>query len=215
MIYGDLFNKLFDAVERIEKYIGLRYYTDDVTISGRLNNLEIMPTRSPEPICEKDIIINNNNFTVEYEPELIGDAWVVNNSVIITTIDNENEGKVVHEWGDVEFNGLTGTLMGANGFYDGKLLTVTYYTKQNMLYYDIVFDGGYPETRKIGDNFFTLVIEDSALSDNQKIFIDSKGRVSSYSVTEQVSGVNIFNDLTNGMSYELYSENGNINWRTV
>ncbi len=215
MIYGDLFNKLFDAIDRIESYLGLLYYNDDYTVSGRLNNLEISAGKDNiVPVCEKDILVTGDNFTVSYEPIIIGDSWTVNNSAIITVSDTAEE-KEVDEWGDIEFQGVTGTLMGADGNYDGKLVTITYYTKQNMLYYGIIFDGGYPETRKVESEPFDLIIADSVLQENQRIFIDSKGRTSSFSVSEPLVGTNIFDDLSNGLRYELYAENGQINWRTV
>ena len=214
MIYGESFNAIFDAIERIEQHIGLRYYTDDETVNGRLNNLEVSASYDGiRPYCEVDIPIAGDNFEVTHTPILIGDAWVVNNSVVITVIDSPD--KVVHEWGDIEFNGTTGTLMGAGGIYDGKTVTLTYFFKEDMLYYDIVFENGYPETQKIGSIFFDLIIEDEVTDENQRIFIDSKGRVSSYAVQESITGVNSFADTTNGLVYELYSENGHINWRTI
>ena len=214
MIYGESFNSIFDAIERIEHHIGLRYYTDDETVNGRLNNLEIATSSNIKPICEVEIPISNDSFEVSYTPILLGDSWVVNNSAIITVEDDGGE-KVVHEWGDIEFVGKTGTLMGAGSQYDGMKVTLTYFYNETMLYYGIVFDGGYPETRKVSDTFFDLVIADSATEENQRIFIDSKGRVSSYAVNEEVSGDNVFHDRTNGLTYELYSDNGNINWRVI
>jgi len=214
MIYGEAFNGIYDAIERIEQHIGLRYFTDSETINGRLNNIETLSSNAIKPICEVELPISGDSFTTTYAPILLGDSWVVNNSVIITVEDANGE-KVVHEWGDIEFYEKTGTLMGANSQYDGMTVTVTYFYNETMLYYGIVFDGGYPETRKISDSFFDLVIEDSVTVENQRIFIDSKGRVSSYAVTEEVSGDNVFQDLTNGLTYELYSDNGNINWRVI
>lgn len=214
MIYGEAFNSIFDAIDRIEHHIGLRYYTDDETINGRLNNIEASSGSGVRPICEVDIPISGDSFEVSYTPILLGDSWVVNNSAIITVEDSGGE-KTVHEWGDIEFIGKTGTLMGAGNQYDGMVVTITYFYNETMLYYGIVFDGGYPETRKVSDTFFDLVIADSVTDENQRIFIDSKGRVSSYAVTEEVSGDNAFQDLSNGLTYELYSDNGNINWRVI
>jgi hypothetical protein len=158
--------------------------------------------------------ISGDSFEVLYDPILIGDSWVVNNSVTIT-VSSSSESKEIDEWGDIEFQGKFGTLMGADGEYHGKTLTVTYFYNQTVLYYDIVFDGGYPETKRTGEAFFDLVITDTVTGDNQRIFIDSKGRVSSYSVTDANIGDNVFVDESNGQSYELYSEDGNINWRTI
>jgi hypothetical protein len=215
MIYGESFNGLFDAVERIEQHIGLRYYTDSETINGRLNNIESLSSDGMvRPYCQIDVPISGDSFEVLYEPILIGDSWAVNNSVVITVSEDGDE-KEVDEWGDIEFQGKYGTLMGANGKYHGKLLTITYFYNQTMLYYDIVFSGGYPETKKAGTSFFDLVITDDLTGENQRIFIDSKGRVSSYLVTDTNVGDNTFADEVNGQTYELYSENGHINWRVI
>ena len=215
MIYGESFNSLFEAIERIEQHVGLRYYTDTETVNGRLNNLDVAALNSIiRPYCQVDVPISGDSFEVLYEPVLIGDSWVVNNSVVITVSSDDGE-KEVDEWGDIEFQGKHGTLMGADGAYHGKILTITYFYNQTMLYYDIVFSDGYPETRRVGDSFFELVITDDVTGENQRIFIDSKGRVSSYSVTDTNVGDNIFADEINGQSYELYSENGHINWRVI
>lgn len=216
MIYGESFNKIFSAIERIERHIGLLFYTDDETVNGRLNNIE---TSSQEinitPYCEIDVPIVGDSFETSNTPVLIGDSWIVNNSVFITVDQGNSSVKTVHEWGDVEFNGNIGTLMGANGQYDGKSLTVTYFYRDAVLYYGIVFNNGYPETRKIENDFLNLVIKDDVLQNNQKIFIDSKGRVGSYQVQEDATGNNHFVDISNGQTYEIYAENGSINWRTI
>ncbi len=215
MIYGEAFNSLFNATERIEQHIGLRYYTDNETINGRLNNLELSPNAGVSPYCEVDVLIEGNDFTVLNMPILIGDAWVVNNSVFITVEHGNSEKKVVHEWGDVEFIGNTGTLMGAEDAYDGMVLTVTYFYNQTMLYYDIIFNNGYPETSKAGISLLNLVINDISLELNQRIFIDSKGRVSSYLTSDETVGNELYEDSITGDIYELYADNGNINWRLV
>lgn len=216
MIYGNLFNKIFDTLERIEQHIGLRYFTDSETINGRLNNLEVSQgIDAPSVFCEVDVPINGDSFTTLFNPLLIGDAWVVNNSVMITVDQGDSNNKVMHEWGDIEFVDNVGTLMGANGLYDGMVLTLTYFYNQTMLYYGINFTDGYPEVTRTEADYFNLIIGDSILPDNQRIFIDSKGRVSSFSVQDDISGDNIFTDTVNGSTYELYAENGNINWRTV
>lgn len=215
VIYGESFNALFDSVERVERHIGLRYYLDYETINGRLNNLEMSPSSGIAPYCEVDVLITGDNFSVVNTPILIGDAWVVNNSVMVTVDQGNSNNKVLHEWGDVEFVGNIGTLMGANGAYDGMVLTLTYFYNQTMLYYSIVFNDGYPGTEKRGDSFFDLVLEDEVAGPNQKIFIDSKGRVSSFDTQDPISGDDTFIDETTGATYEMYAENGNINWRTI
>jgi hypothetical protein len=213
MIFGESFNAIFDAIRRIEEHVGLRYYTDDESVNGRLNNLEFRQSESYIPCCEVDVEISDNNFYVSYDPILIGDAWTVNNSVLIKTYSGTDGETVVDEWGDIEFNGNRGTLLGANGRYDGMTLTVTYFHRNVQKYYTIVFKDGYPETEKKAEEMFDLVIEDDSLDKNQRIFIDSKGRVSSYSVDDDVSGNNIFVDEINGNEYELYADGGHISWR--
>jgi hypothetical protein len=215
MIYGESFNSVFEAIEKIEQHVGLRYFTDTETVNGRLNNLETAVDYGILPYCEVDLLISGDNFETTYEPVLIGESWVVNDYVIVTISGGNAGDKEVVEWRDVEFVGKVGTLMGANDNYNGNTLTLTYFYNQSMLYYGIVFDGGYPETRRVSDSFFSLVITDEVDGSNQRIFIDSKGRVSSYSVTDMNVGDNSFVDLTNGSTYELYSENGHINWRTI
>lgn len=216
MIYGNIFNGLFSTIERIEKHIGLRNSTDDISINGRITNLELSQGQEViKPICEVDILISGDSFSVSNSPILMGDSWLVNNSAVITVFDDNSGDKVVHEWGDIEFIGTSGTLVGAGSQYDGKTITVTYFYNKIMLYYDIIFSDGYPDTLKEGTSFFELVIADSVSSLNQRIFIDSKGRISSFPVNDDIVGDNIFVDSVNNLNYEIYSENGNINWRVV
>ncbi len=216
MIYGEKFNDVFDAIERIEKHIGLLFFQDAVTVNGRLNNIENSNySQNYVPCCEVDLAITGDSFTTLYDPALIGDAWVVNNSVMITVEQGNDSSKVLHEWGDVEFVGSTGTLVGANEAYSGNMVTLTYFYDQPVLYYDITFVDGYPEVDRIGVSMLDLVIDDVSSELNQRIFIDSKGRVSSYQTTDSTIGNEIYEDLSTGDIYEMYADSGNINWRLI
>jgi len=217
MIYGDAFNEIYDVVEGIESHVGLHDATDNVTVNGRLNNLEAsyMSGLPVFPYCEIDVMISGDTFEVVNTPVLIGDAWVVNNSVVITISEGGASGKEVDEWGDIEFQGNFGTLMGADGAYHGKKVTLTYFYSQTVLYYGIIFDGDYPEAKKSLTSYFDLVIADEITGDSQRISIDSKGRVSSYPVADAPTGDDNFVDISTGKRFQLYSENGYINWRVI
>jgi len=88
MIFGETFNKIFKAIERLEKHIGLTYYTDQDSINGRLNNLMFEQKNKLVPYCERDIPIIENVFFCKFKPIKIGDSWIVNNIANIHIIQD-------------------------------------------------------------------------------------------------------------------------------
>ena len=218
MIYGENFNDIFAALERIEKHIGLNSSNDDVTVNGRLN--QIMSSNSfrgsgtIEPFCEIDIPIIGNSFTVTNEPMLVGDSWVMQNTVDITVTQDTNS-RTIEEWFDVEFDGINGTLIGAGNIYDGQKLTVTYFHNNLNVFYGIVFTNGYPDIQRTSEVLLSLVLQDESTGTNYRIVIDSKGRISNIPTLDPVVGDDMFIDSVSSQNYQVYVDNGNMNWRSI
>jgi hypothetical protein len=218
MIYGDNFNLIFDAISRIEKHIGLNTSNDDLTVNGRLNQIMTSPAfRSSgaiEPFCETDIEIVGDNFTIINEPMMIGQSWVVQNTATIM-VNRDSSFKYIEEWFDIEFDGTTGTLVGADGRFDGDFITVTYFHNNLSVYYDIVFTNGFPEVVRSSEEVLNLVVKDTQTEDHYRITIDSKGRISNLPTLDEVVGENAFIDSNDSDIYEIFVEDGYMNWRII
>ena len=218
MIYGDNFNAIFEALERIERHVGLNSANDDVTVNGRLN--QIMTSEifrgggAVEPYCEIDIPIIGNNFSVTHEPMLIGSSGVVQNTVTIM-VDHDDSTKQIEEWFNIEFDGSTGTLVEADNKYDGKFVTVTYFHNNLSVYYDIIFSNGMPDVERTSEIILNLVVRDIIANANYRITVDSRGRISNIPTMDEEIGDNLFEDSVNGEIYELFVENSYMNWRVI
>ena len=218
MIYGENFNLIFDAISRIENHIGLNSSNDDISVNGRLNQIMsssvFRGSGAIEPFCEVDIPIHGDGFTVTNEPMLIGESWIVQNTAIITKSEDTGT-KNIEEWFDVEFDGNNGTLVGANGRYDGNYVTVTYFHDNLNVYYGIDFKNGLPEVSRTKEDILLLVVKDIVSGINYRIVVDSKGRISNIPTVDIEIGDSVFVDLITDESIEIYIENGYMNWRVV
>lgn len=218
MIYGENFNAIFDALSRIEQHIGLNSSNDDISVNGRLN--QIMTSEvfrgggTIEPYCEVDILIVGNNFTVTNEPVLIGNSWVMQNTATIM-VSQDASAKHIEEWFDIEFDGSTGTLVGADNKYDGKFITVTYFHSNLSVYYAISFSNGIIDITRTSENILNLVIRDIITETNYRITVDSKGRISNIPTADEEIGDSLIEDSVTGDIYEIYIENAYMNWRII
>jgi len=139
-LLADQINKIFDALLNLQQTIGLKDDSDKDNIFSRIKNLEDATYSSGTPaestiaklIVERDVPISDDKFELKYTP--VG-GICMNDEVQIDNGDGTWD-----IWDHVSFEDNEGTLVDANGIYDGKTLKITYQYAAYTVLESLTFD---------------------------------------------------------------------------
>lgn len=202
-------NDLWDAIERIERRIGVLGSSSPSDITGELSLLRSQV--NPSPNVDIDLPISGDTFDAKYSPILNGDSHVINGHVLISVGENNDGDILVEEWRNVSFDGSTGTLIGAEGRYDKKKVTLSYFYNKSKSYGISVSDGFVESVEDGGVD--VLYIVDDITGKRYSVKSDWSG---SFIILEDYSGNEIYDtiqDSVTGQQWKFRIVNGTIEYR--
>jgi hypothetical protein len=197
---------LQDMIFQLEDRIGVLYSKDEGSITGELALMRQL--MAPIPFVEIDINISGDNFPVRKTPVMAGDSAIINGHAVIT-VGNFLGTPIVEAWRDITFVGRIGTIEGANGRYDGKTISLTYFYSMITLY-DFIVTDGFISIVEVATMAPNLIIEDAITGNILKITIGWDG-AAKYTKTDYGTPLNdTLVDSSTGDTYKIYAEDEKI-----
>jgi len=202
---------LFEMIQRVERRVGNVYSTSMSTITGEIHHLR---ENILLPQVEKDIPISGDNFTVLFPPMLLGEGYAIGGHVTISMFDTGTNSTVIHKWRDVTFNGITGTINGADGAYDGKHVTLSYYHK-DVVFYKFSIDDENIQVSQVLEPEDDIILEDSITGLFYCLKVTEHGFVDTVEVESTSSSNTILTDEVSGTQYQLFMIDGYLSYEEI
>jgi len=203
---------LFEMIQRVERRVGTIYSTSRSTITGELSHLRNNDILLPR--VEVDIPIDNDEFTVLFPPVLLGDGYAIGGHVTISMFDTGTNSTVIHKWRDVTFDGLVGTLNGAEGAYDGKHVTLSYYYRA-VSFYKFSIDDGNIILLQVLQPEEDIIINDVVTNISYCLKVTEHGFIDIVEVESTGNNNTILTDETSGQQYQLLMTEGYFSYEEI
>ena len=202
---------LFEMVQRIERRIGIVYSTSMSTVTGEIHHLR---ENILIPRIEIDIPVSGDNFEVSFPPVLLGDGYAIGGHVTISMHDTENDCVVIHKWRDVTFNGIVGTIKGAEGAYDGKLLAISYYHK-DVVFFKISIASGEMRATQVIQPTEDIIINDEITKVSYLLQVTEHGYIDLVEIDSSENKNTKMTDEVSGKEYQLSLIDGYLSYEEV
>lgn len=204
------YQELYDMIVNVERRVGIVGENRTGTMTGKVDSLI---GNSFIPISEIDLPISGDNFTLKKAPVNLGDTSVVNGHVIIS-IESINGTTLVEEWRGVEFTGREGTLSGANGRYNGEKVTVTYFSSMQQKFIPSIANG-YFDSIEIFEDEDDIIMKDVVTGVKSKVIASYDGSLHTQKVDSSMVTNDLITDTVTGEAYNMFTNDGFINYKKV